>query len=189
MITHENIHLVLSALAWPLVAVLAIIIFRHSIRQLLQRLKEAKFWGTSGPSIAFGESPADKPSPSQSGSAAASPGEQELSSRIDKTKPANLFWLGNDLMELFDALLRGGDRNTIVLMLRQANHHLKSVGLDGSPLQQRLLRLFQEAEKSLITDWNNQRRTDYAQEIRSIVREFGNIVEASQSGFQAHPKQ
>lgn len=167
-------------------SVVVVIIFTWQ-RLLMNRILDRKAIISS--LIKFGESPADKSGPSPSGSAAASPEEQGLSSSIDQAKPANLFWLGNDLMELFDALVRGADRDKIVYMLRQANHHLKSVGLDGSPLQQRLLRLFQEAEKSLNADWTNQRRTDYAQEIRSIVREFGNIVEASQPGFQAHPKQ
>lgn len=189
MLLPSSLHEVLRAVSWPMVALVAVVAFRYELRHLLRRLREAKFLGDSGPSLAFGESAADRPMQSPAPLIApAAPGVDSSGLPLDKTKHANLYWLAHDMMSLFDGLLRGADRGTVVHLLRQSNHHLKTVGFTGTPMQLRLERMYRVADESLASDWSKEKRIEYAQEILSMSRDFGHLIEATQPGFQGFPK-
>jgi len=198
-VTAVNLATILSAIAWPLVVLTSVLVLRRAIDRLLTRLERA-FWGDKG--LTFGEYSPKPPGGKKSDelvkglienggkapntSAAVTAGNSGPA--IDPSKVGNLFWLGSDLMFAFDTLLRGGDRGAIANIFRQANHHMKMLGLKGAPIQVRLQRLTDEAAKSLEKDWTNDRRVEFAREVYSIGREFGETNERLQPGFDPRPQ-
>jgi hypothetical protein len=89
-------------------------------------------------------------------------------------------------MTLFDVVLRGGKRDEMLQMFRQANHHMKVLRLRDVPLYERFQRLYEATDKSLDADWTADRRRKVALEIHSIVGTFGRLVEATQPGFSGN---
>jgi hypothetical protein len=166
---------IVSAVAWPLVAIIAVWLFKRPVRDLLDRIKEGNFGGLS-----FSAEAAEKTKPSEQ--------ERQLGEqKVKKECIGNAYWLAHDLMRLHFLLLRNGNREGIVRHFVLSNWHLKQIGLGGSPVQVRLEKLCVEAEASLNSDWNPMRRMERAQEVQSLAGDIGRIVESSQRGFKGTP--
>lgn len=56
---------------------------------------------------------------------------------IDKDKIGNIYWVGADLALLFDAVLRNENRGQLTERFKQANHHLKILGIEKERTERR----------------------------------------------------
>jgi len=88
-----------------------------------------------------------------------------------------------------DVIVRGAPRENIVHGLRQSLHHIRSLGFNNSPIEARLSRLLEDAEKSLQTDWTPEQRNRYASEVASITGYIGELAKANQPSFEPKPKE
>jgi len=192
MMTAADIASILGSIAWPLTVILLVLKFKSDISGLLKRIEKAKLPGGAEASFAYGEAPIDKvpiePSPGPKAVSVAQP-EQAKKNTIKWRSSGNLFWLGHDLTWTIDTLLRGGPRDHIVHGLRQSLHHLRSLGLVDTPVEARLARLKAEAQNSLEKDWTPPRRSEYTNELASLIRAIGDLAEANQPDFQPGPKE
>lgn len=169
----DSIQSIVSALAWPAVVLILLVIFfllfRAEIRQLLDRTRTAKLpWGST---FDF-EDP--RVSPEETG---------PFGDIVKWGNSGNLFWLGHDLMWTVDVLLRNAPRQQIARGLRQSLHHIGALGLTDSAMMTRLDRLKEEAERSLEREWTPQRRQEYAREVYSILGGVAKLAEANQPDF------
>ncbi|HBG74507.1 MAG: hypothetical protein A2X25_14410 [Chloroflexi bacterium GWB2_49_20] len=188
MITPE----ILKALLWPLVVliigVLFLFLFRKDISSLLNRLKKAK-WPGGAETLFFGEANVDKLTPLDEEN-------EKLKDRIHLegnkavkwSNSGNIFWVGHDLMWTIDVIIRGAPRENIVHGLRQSLHHIRSLGFVNTPIEIRLLKLIDNAEKSLQEDWTPTQRNTYAGEIGSILGYIGKLAESNQANFEPNPE-
>src|ERR1700688_4902966 len=92
LIDNTNVHLIVSALAWPVTVLicLAVILFlfRDQIIDLLRRLRELIFGKIS---VKLDALPNDGNSVTS-----VPPADAPYTQRVSKDKPANCFWLGSD---------------------------------------------------------------------------------------------
>jgi len=191
MMTADNLISLVDALAWPLLTLVLVCIFKEDISDLLKRIQKAKYPGGEA-TFGYGEAPIDKATELPSAEVKAEPvpkPEQPKENAIKWRNSGNLFWLGHDLVWTIDVLLRGGPRQHIVHGLRQSLHHLRSLGFVGTPIESRLGRLKANAESSLEKDWTPPQRSDYTQELASVVRAIGDLAEANQPDFEPGAKE
>jgi hypothetical protein len=202
MITSENLSAVLSAVAWPVVALFIIFLLKSDIRRLCQRLRMANLPGGAEASfVDYGEASIDE-NPTQMPDGAPSDSKRQPTAptqppaRQESVGPAvkwensgNLFWIGHDLMWTVDVTLRGGPRNSIVHGLRQSRHHLRSLGLAGTPIESRLGQLESQVRGSLNQDWTASQRNVLSNDLTQIIRDIGDLAEAHQPGFMPRPAQ
>jgi hypothetical protein len=174
----------IKALAWPGAAIGIVVILRVALRSLLDRIKQASVGGDNGPIFQF-ESSGTRHAPTPTPEKPVPVEGVSFGVRV-KDNVANTYWLGADLMTLFDVVLRGGKRDEMLQMFRQANHHMKVLRLRDVPLYERFQRLYEATDKSLDADWTADRRRKVALEIHSIVGTFGRLVEATQPGFSGN---
>jgi hypothetical protein len=207
-ITAANIPQILSATAWPVVLLMALILFRVSIRHIFSRLASLTFGG-KGITVAIGAVPptsdgkqvADEPSPrllpatpsplptsslTGSSSPPRTPAE-EIVAR-SKERPGNVFWVAGDIMILFDIVVRGGNRDAIVRQFRQLDHHLRELRFEPTAIYERFRRLYTNAEASLASDWTSQQRSEMASELLSIRSQLAQIIESAQPDFTGSPR-
>ena len=180
-ITPENVPLILSAIAWPLTVVFSVLVLRVALRSMIDRIKSASVGGDSGPLLQF-QIP-EKTTPASAPPQAPAPVSGIPFAERVRSHVANTYWLGADLMTLFDVVLRGGKRDEMLRMFRQADHHMKILNLKSSPLYERLRKLYDTTEASLESDWTAARRLELAREIHSIAGGFGHLLERTQQGF------
>lgn len=212
LVNSTNLPQILSAVAWPLVVVFALYKFAPELKSLLGRILSAS-WGDKV--IQFGEEkrtskpgllgrllarisgkktdisgplpPDEPPNPAGTPIVPVPPPAAPVADVIDKSKIGDIYWVGADAMNGYDVLLRGGNRDQITHMLRQVNFHMKQTGMQGDPLQVRAERLFNDATKSLESDWIAAKRVSTANELASIVLAFGQRIEKFQPGFKGFP--
>ena len=170
LITAENIAPVLSSVMWPIVALVALLLLRTAIVDALARLAQFK-------DIKF------NPGLTIPASSTAAEVKAE-GAKLAKDKVANIYWAGADLMTAFSSALRRGDRSEIVRDLAQANFHIREIGLDGTPVQKRLQKLYDDAAATNTGDWTDQKRLQFAQNVHSIAGELGAIIREAQPGFR-----
>lgn len=100
-------------------------------------------------------------------------------------KPANLFWLGHDLMWAADTLLRSGPPQHVVIGLEQARHHMNEAGLGHGELAADL-----DGVRDAVlaaAELDEKARDDHAGRIGLIIDRIGSAVEAEQGDFRVPP--
>jgi hypothetical protein len=184
-ITAVNLPQILSAIAWPIAAIVAVVVLRVAIRHLIDRIKSASVGGDKGTVVKF--EPDERTKESRVPEIPESVDGVSFNHRV-RDNVANTYWVGADLMTLSDIVIRGGSRDDMLHMFRQANHHLKVLRLKDSPLYGRFRRLYDSTEQSFDSDWNPARRLEVAREVSSIAGAFGRMVEETQHGFSGDPQ-
>jgi len=179
-VTAANLPLVLSAIAWPMVVALTAFLFRGPIRDFIAKMTLKLSVGDKTAEFSTGFPPEGEKS-------APPPPVHGFADKI-KTMPANVFWVGSDLVYLFDLLQHGGPRARIVELYRQANHHMKMLGLKDTPLHQRFMKLYTEAQASLEADWTNARRSRDLREAAAVRADIAALIESSQQNFSGDAK-
>ena len=189
MITPE----VLKVLAWPFVVlvigILILFLFKKDIRNLLNRLKTAKWPGGTETSFSYGDADIDKSAKREKSNVIIdnTPRSRYMGLKWDNS--GNIFWLGHDLMWTIDVIIRGAPREAIVHGLRQSLHHIRSIGFTATPIDTRVSRLLDNAEKSLQDDWTPANRNKYADEVASIIADIGVLAKSNQTDFEPKPKE
>jgi len=189
MITSDNLPTILAAIAWPLVVLVTLFVFKKKIDGLIDRLQQATLPGGAG--LAFGQAAIDKAAQQPSLKAKTQSvleAEQPKADLIKWDNPGNLFWASHDLMLTIDRLLRGSHKDQIVYTLQQSLWHVRSLGFKGSPIEYKLAQLTARAAATLPTDWTNQLRDNYAAELETIKNAIGDLAAAHQPDFQPGPK-
>jgi len=189
MITPE----ILKVIAWPFVAlvigILVLFLFKKDIRNLLNRLKTAKWPGGTETSFNYGDADVDKPAKKEKGGVVIDNTPSSRYMGVKWNNSGNVFWLGHDLVWTIDVIIRGAPRDRIVHGLRQSLHHIRSLGFTATPIESRLNRLMDNAEKSLEADWTPAERNKYADEVATIIEYIGKLAEGNQTDFKPKSKE
>lgn len=186
-ITADNLPHLMSAIAWPSAVVLSVVILRVTLRNLIDRIESASVGGNqiatinlaTGNETNASRAPVVEKPPTIEGV----PFETRIRDNV-----ANTYWVGADLMNLFDTVLRCTRRDEMLPLFRQVNHHLKVLRLKETPLYERFQRLHEDAEKSLDSDWTQSHRIEVVREIHSIVVALGHLIENTQPNFSGDAK-
>ena len=176
----EALRIIIS---WPVLALVVILMYRKEVRKLIGRLKKA--WV-----FEWGDVPSDKipEKTEESKSVTASPETlKPEKSPIKLKNVANIFWVGHDLMWVYDAILRNAPGSSIVHGLKQSLHHIRELGLKDNPIEQKLAKMLQEAEETPDEDWHQTRRGYHAGEVLSIRDHLGGIINKQQRDFRGRP--
>jgi hypothetical protein len=128
----------LARISWPLVAVLAIFIFKQPLRELIDRLREIDW---SKKLFRFGDAPSDKKELLEESEKAAQTVtekvEKELAAEKDSApttpfhwdKAASLYWLGNDMMWVQDMMYRNAPPERVYQGMEHVKEYAERVGL------------------------------------------------------------
>ncbi len=187
MITPE----ILSVIVWPFVVlvigVLVLLLFRKDIKNLLNRLKTAKWPGGTETSFNYGEADIDKPSKKEKNNLSIDNVPLARYSGVKWNNSGNVFWLGHDLVWTIDVIIRGAPRDTIIHGLQQSLHHIHSIGFTTTPIESRMSSLLENAEKTLESDWTPDKRNIYADEVAAVINYIGKLAESNQADFKSRP--
>jgi len=182
MITAENLPAVISALAWPIMALMVFLFLRSEIRSLLKRLQNAKLPGGTEASFTYGTALVDK-----SSTTLTQDKDQFKNVRAKWENSGNLFWASHDLMWTIDVALRGGPKEHLIHGLRQFLHHVRCLEFKNSSIELRVSRLLIEVEKSDEMDWTVVKRDLFAKDLKAFKWEIGTLATANQPNFQPEP--
>jgi len=91
-----------------------------------------------------------------------------------------LFWLGHDFILALVALQYEDPREELSVRLKQCHYHSVKLGF-GEVITQRLLRLKNEAETSLKSDWTTTKRTEFNEEISRLLGASAKLTEDKQN--------
>lgn len=169
----------LKVIAWPITVLIIFLFLKKDIKVLLSRVISAELPGGAKAGFAdYGKVDLDKRGQKIIDSSPAT-----TITDIKWDKPANIFWIGHDLIWTIDVILRGAPRETIVHGLKQSLFHLRKIGFAGTSIEARLSRLHENAEKSLQTDWTDDKRAMYANEVANVAGFIGSLVNNFQPDY------
>ncbi len=148
--------------AWPLVALIAVLVFRKDISVLIKRIVSfAADWkgGRLHVALDYPKRVKDENTPKLIATTSIT--------KLDAEKAPNIFWAGHDLMFTMDALLRG-DVGVINFGLAQSLHHIKEADLGEPSVQQVLQKLLDETITMQDHDWDVETRERVFVEVRGV---------------------
>lgn len=166
-------------MSWQVVALTAVYLLRAELRQVLQRLQEARIPGAG--EYRFYEIASDKEEKEA---------RRKSGSRVDAkwANVGNIYWLGHDLMWTIDAALRNAGKKHLIHGLRQVEYHLRALELsDESPLES-AGKLIANVQVKLESDLDVGFRQKFAKDIDTLRDEIGVYMEVEQSSFLASPQ-
>jgi hypothetical protein len=177
---HDFITLTI-ALLWPATILIIVYGFRKGIKDLIASITEVKI----GNNIAakFGQAKIDTqllPGP---------PASKEISapSPMKWDKPANLFWLGNDVEWTAQTVLRGAPKERILHGLAQCHHHISQIGMAESAPAKQLVLLKSDVEILTESMLDRQWRNDFAEKIYLVIRQVSDLLKGHQQDFSPGP--
>lgn len=169
------VHFV-QTVAWQIVALVAIILFRRELRGLLDRLKKWKFpWGEGD----FGDRGEDT-----------KPAKREfVESQVtgEWQKPGDLFWLGADFEWTLRFIMLGAAKNHIVRGLDQVHLHVQALNLGEKRFENSVRRLRDTVSNALESDLTQDRRRELFRDLNGLKGEVGDYIVAKQRGFSSSP--
>jgi hypothetical protein len=185
----ESIAHVFSAIAWPLAVCIGIYMLRSKLEYLISRvadrLTSATFSGVGKFELREEERERKQVGVADAGVPLQTPALYV--GKLKKDKVGSLYWLGSDMMAASHVVASGQPRQRIVAILRQCDHHLKVIGFENTPIHERLLRLYRDADKSNNADWTDVKRVQYLTDLGEIRMAVGKIIETFEPGFQGSP--
>jgi hypothetical protein len=178
-----------DALAWPLVTLLLVLLFRVNIASLIDRIRSVKHKDTV---FEFGEENLDteaiktdlKPLTEIKITA-----DLTSSPKIPIEKPATLFWLGNDLMWIQDMLYRNAPSWSIVEGLKNLQKYTRALGFKGSLADTELTRLLRDTQATLdsgLSNWSPEFKLSLARQIEPIKWFISARAEEQEPGFKKY---
>jgi len=159
---------ILKIVIWPLTVVIIVMLLRN---QLVKRIKSATFGDKA--TIEFSETNKPLFLPHQNDS------QRKFTIRNDR--PANVYWLGHDLMWTMDAIYRGAPNEKIVHGLNQVVHHLNQIGGGPSGYANEVHKIIKwiEANDSIAED----SRRELGGELDKLLYRIGGDIQAQQPEF------
>lgn len=177
----------ISRFIWPGAVLLILFFFRRQIRQIADRLQEAR--GPGGWSATFvAQQQAVSPGAVASDSTTTE-AERRLGRKVDRSVDAewintgNTYWLGFDLSNAWFALTFGAGKRQLLHLLTQCRHHVRCLRFTDSRLGEALSGLVDKVTTTPETDLNQSVRQAIAGDIRLLQDEIGAHMEAHQEGF------
>jgi hypothetical protein len=174
----------LTPIAWPIVVIMVVLLFRKQLSILLGRLKGAKGYGvevvtcdvyeTHELAAEFTNNVRDF-LPSGNWTEGLQ-GEQRWIIQLGPEKAENFYFFSHNLMLCYTALLTGADSEIIIHTLRSAITHIEKFAKD-SPYHLGLVVLLKQAEKNTEADWTEKRRRLNARKIWLISRNLGDKIQ------------
>jgi len=184
-VIREFVSIILGN-SWPLVGLVALMMFRRELTTLLNNIEWAELLGNK---LKFGKPRADKDLPKEE---PVKPKEvvavKEIPIEIgpgsvqtppegyDWRRVFDIYWLGHDLMWTIDVILRGAPGRFIVRGLSQSLIHFKELNPTDAVFHQKLQKLLDEAQKRLEKEWTPAVRESLAFELRQLIDSFSSIV-------------
>jgi hypothetical protein len=173
-----------QALAWPLVALMAILFFKEQIKDLLDRLQS---FGVKDYALGFGSAAPDKEQPPVDLEKLAADAKLHAPPPAATDKPATLFWLANDLMWLQDMLLRGAPAKPVLAAIKNLRTYVKRLGLSGSLADNELARIAKIGEAAIKegpVEWSPEFRLQIARQVESVKWFIAARAQENESGFK-----
>jgi hypothetical protein len=177
----DHVVELVKALAWPVTTLIAVSYFRRELTAALRRIETAKLPGSV--ELGFGKARIDKIGQQHSSSR---PSSQPIG--IDRSKIANIYWLGFDLVWTADVLLRNAPSAFVLRGLRHALHHLSEISSSESPEKDHLAALVREAAALSEHQWSIEVRDRIAAELGNVANAIGSQLEHLQPGFLSEPE-
>jgi hypothetical protein len=166
---------ILSASAWPFVVLVIAWWFRSPLDAFLVGLGhwlKIKLTLPGGMAIEAERGPEEEKTPTAL---------QAVSAVDDAAKkPANMFWLGSDLMAVFAWLVLGAERGRIEWQLGKAIQHLKQIHQENTDPGKGLIRIADEI--STTSNWSQAQREAYAERVRQFAWAIGRNINDLQPG-------
>lgn len=176
LITSENIGDVLSALAWPVAALVILLVvvlaFLKQIKALIGKITRLE---AAGVSLNIHQVPALALSPSATPDRTVT--QPESASDVMPWNGYNAFWLGHDMMWIVDVLLRGASGERIRHGFDSAIAHLSALSLEDKTIMGRLKRLQAEAKQKNESDWTPEVRKRFADDIGGLIADIGKYTQ------------
>ena len=184
----ESIAHLLSAVAWPLVVCIGVYMLRDRLEYLITRVAD-RLKKATVPGLGEFEMEGFQRESKQASVATAMPSQTppDYMGKLKKDKVGSLYWLGSDMMAATHIVASRMPRHSIVGILRQCDHHMKVIGFENTPIHQRLVRLYRDADRSNNADWTDTKRVEYLKDIGEIRMIVGKIIETFQPDFQGYP--
>jgi hypothetical protein len=177
---YDFISKIINSIAWPLVLVSLLIIFRKPIRELIKRIENAVLpGGTEFKFGKYGDAIIDKTKieekPVRKYEYAEIQGKKTTEVKWDR--PFNIFWLGHDLMWTVDVLLRDGSKPIILHGLKQSLFHFNGLNLSTElpNARKNLEELIADTERSKSHKWSFDKRDLFASKLMFIIEEIGKV--------------
>lgn len=115
--------------------------------------------------------------------------KDELSTELNKHpnyKPANIYWLCHDMMELIRWLYDGITKQWIDVGFRQVLHHAIKIGLDEGIIS-KLQSLISQTSDFTDADWTKEKRAQYAHEVRIVFNVTAQYLQSLDPQFDPGP--
>ena len=100
---------------------------------------------------------------------------------LGKSKIANTYWLGFDLMKLVYILLGQGSPEMICFQIKQSKYHMTTLGLKGFAPHTQVEQLYDEIHK--VTEWDDTQRIVFAGRAYRVATFTGSLLEMGQPLF------
>jgi hypothetical protein len=175
---------IVQALAWPVVVFACMLLFKHQLRGVFDRVQSIKWKDYV---LAFGPGAPDKERPPLQLEDGFPPGRPALSPSLRSDKPATLFWIANDIMWIQDMLFRGAPASAILSGIKNVRTYLKTLNLGGSLADAELARLHKTGQAAQLpgqAEWSPDLRSHLAQQIESVKWFLAARAQEAESGFK-----
>ncbi|MCX6120968.1 MAG: hypothetical protein NTX44_05070 [Ignavibacteriales bacterium] len=169
-------------ISWPLVIFIIFLYLKKDISVFLATVREKLTSATIG-NVQFDLSNKSKPA------------NLSIPDSTIPDKPANwqnvanIFWVGHDLMWTIDVIFRNGNKEFIARGLKQSLHHLSCIFSSDHPTIVKMKQIVSKLNTTLESDFDVNKRMQFASDVGSILSEFGSIVGKHQPNFQPEPEQ
>lgn len=170
MINSSNFHLLIDALAWPVVTLVAVVVFRKPVCRAFDRVIGFKSDYVQFEMLRKAESAVASNVP------------------IKTERFGNIYWAGSDAVETIMRLLNGLDVGQVFNAVRQLAHHIDKIGADKIPeVGPRLAEIYNRLESMPSVDLTPEVRHTFARDIQTIMFTVGATIESAQPEFKSQP--
>jgi hypothetical protein len=98
----------------------------------------------------------------------------------------NIYWLGHDLAWTMQVNLRGAKQSTLIRMMEQSLHHLRSIDLKDKRIEEQLVDLLENLKKINEQDLLWDKRNQISKKLDIIIDDIGKYMETNQIGFKPY---
>jgi hypothetical protein len=168
MINQTNIHLLLAAVAWPFVALVAMFVFKRPFYEFMNRVVGFK--------SSYVELEARK----------FTSAEVPKGLELNLTRAGSIYWVAADFATTVNRLTAGHTHSSILQALNQVVHHVNQIGADKVPeFGSKLSSVKQRLRNVNPNELGPSVRQEFAQEILDLSGMLGVIIHSRQSDFKA----
>lgn len=168
---------------WPALVLFIVLYFRKPIKDRLEAVRELDW---KNKVVRFGDERTDslggKHLPAAPTDSASVPTETGFASGAKWNNTGNVYWLGHDLIWTSQVALRAAPKSELLRGLRQAQYHLKHLGLVdlGAKLSSIIDEVESTSEPAMSADW----RKTFSAKVSRFVSDVGALAAKNQPDFE-----